>query len=416
MTRSTRPRPRVAVHDDTLRPPYASHRGDTPRNIVLAVLCKAYASEITRTDARAWLQTQDNLDVRALARDAAKFHRLYKAAVAKVERSSDPVARRREAEAIAKILVGHLLSPVPPGRGVTKRSEPLARQTLAVVGTRLLRLHRERGFDSALVSAAWLAVRLGVGRDTAARALRTCVQAGWLRQRGTGRNRAGKYKIRRLPALSTPVSWEHYDAVDALVDPAAYDPVAETILVADHPAVGYDLGVRPWLVGLADEAGVNPADLGLARQTAPGYRRTWVAVIAATARETDSLLDALTLHAERTGADVAARNVERARREAAKDRVSDIEQARARKTQVHEALDLMLADHPIPARTAPAPERDAWINALAATFASSGLPYTHRTVFAKALSKRMQTAKYPAQVADAAGQFVTTSPDADEAA
>lgn len=407
----------LAKHDSALGPVLAAHRNDPPHVRVLAVCCKAATAGIPARDVRPWLRSRGDQDVRAAVSSEQRLHRLHAQAVRRAERFSSPEARRDLTVPVAARLAAHLLTPLDPSRGVSKRSEPTARQALAVVGIALLRVAAEHGWDSIQVNHRWLASRMGTTAPTASTALKNCVKGGWLRPAGGRRGHSTRYKICQVPAHAQDRKWGAYAFVDAMADLDWQYPVAEVIAAASHPAVGYEIGARSWLVGLADEAGIGAVDLGMARQTIPGFRRAWLAAVGA-GGEVQTIAEALDVHAKATGADGRARQAEQARRAYAEQRVVEREAYRVRQVEIRELLDGLLAEHPVPRRGSSAAARTAWVTDLGARIDQRHLDDVMRRDLAKVLTKRLVSKRhgYSESTASQIAEFVAAGVDGEEAA
>ena len=163
---------------------------------------------------------------------------------------------------IARRIGGHLLDPgTPPGLG--PRSEAAARIAFGVVAGIFAREAEARGFDTIILTSAYLAARLGVSQRQAVRSLKILRGLGWISAAPKAAGGAARYRLGRLSHAEGEAAWHFGDTVDALATGAPGDPLAEAINSALNPAWAYGLGGRAWLALVAERAGLG--GLGLSR-------------------------------------------------------------------------------------------------------------------------------------------------------
>lgn len=282
-----------------------------------------------------------------------------------------------------------------------------ARQALAILGQRFLEKATVDGFDTIVMGAPELAVEMGCTRATASSALNAAVAAGWLRRMPSRKGSSPRWKLRQLPGARGAVADAHSDLVDALVEGDTDHPFAEVFFAAAHPAIGYGedatgasvrVGHFAWLVGLCDEGGVDPVEVGMTKRTLAKYRRVWLTAVA-TSERGDTIRPGLDAWAAAHGSDFlkeAAADAYEAQRQA---RVAEVEAVRARRAKVRAALDTLLTVHPVPKPDARVEKRNAWVQALAASVAASGVPDEMRADLEKALAGKLRARHYPDHVA-----------------
>lgn len=408
----TRKHPPLATHNAVLGPTLARH-ADNPSafRVALAVTCRGLDADIAPQAIRLWLRSRGGDRFASVTSTPRSFQPVLARARAKVASVSSSSARRGEAVAVARRLVGSLLTEVPASAKVSAHRQALARHALAVVGVALLDSIREKGWDTVMVSGPWLAVQMGVEERTARAALRTCVELRWLRVVQKRKGSAWRYDMPRLSAARGETADNFTFAVDALVenDPTL-DPVAEMIALASHPAFGYGLGSKTWLVALADAAELDAARFGVGKRMVPVLRRDWLAALVTHTPDAEgdtTLPEVLDSYAETTGAKGRWSVAETARREAAEARRLDTVAARERKTKVHTALDRLLTVHRLPKPDARVEHLQAWVRKMAETIAANGLPDEVRPLLAKALAGRMTRAGYEPEAAARVAEYIT---------
>lgn len=160
-------------------------------------------------------------------------------------------------------VVGHLLNPSPAGLG--PRAEVSARVAFGAAAGIFLREAEARGFDTIILTAAYLASRLGVSQRTAVRALKTLRSIGWLSAAPKAAGGAARYRLGRLSHAEGLVAYRFGGTVDALAA-GGTDPLAEVLRSALSPAWHYGLGGRAWLALAAHRAGVGGLGLSPALQ------------------------------------------------------------------------------------------------------------------------------------------------------
>lgn len=399
-----RPHP-LSAHDTVLASTLRTAPHDDPFRAALSVTIRGLDAGLSVNTIRQWLSLRDTTNRFArLTSTPRRFHPVASKARAFLAASSDSAAARERVAGSSAVLVGHLLSPVLPAkaRGLSPHRVALARRALAVVGVDVLDSLRRQGWDSVLVSQRHLAVRLGCTPDTARSLLRTCVAAGWLSERSRRPGGQSRYALSsRLPAASRETAWQFVDAVDAVAEGRLdADPVADLVLLADHPAWGHansdgavDVAARRdskvWLAALAMESGQDGESLGLTRRVGKESATAWLALLSDVDPDV-ALLDALDLDAQRTGADVAAVEAEARRAAAAEARVVEIAEVRARREKVRTGLDRVLGVHTVPKAGSDPAVITQWARDVHAVLDKSSPSDGVRRDLAQTLAMRMQ--------------------------
>jgi len=240
---------------------------DRPWTVALRVLPAALRRGYPAPVVRRWVASRAGRDVAALA-TSPTWHRAVAASRQLVRGTATENGLHAKRLQVARRMVGRLLAPVPVG--VTPLGAQGARMVVVAVGLEALarlttgRPEAER-IDTPRLSRGAIAVRLGVAEPTAQRWLTTAERLGWLGApdrsvRGPGGHGTGHAAVRRLTRLDAAAgetAWGHAELVDALA--AGEDDTAATlVLAATHPAWGYSLGHRAWLVAVAQAVGVDP--------------------------------------------------------------------------------------------------------------------------------------------------------------
>lgn len=411
-TPSVRKRPPLSDYDPILGPTLTARMAwPSALHIALAVALRGLDAGIPPASIYAWLRLRTRSDqrfARIMASPRIFHHLVITKARAKRSSASSLPARRRDAVRVARRLVGLVSTACASsvtetgkrifwdldGRRVSASRIIDARQCLAIVGLALIDSILDEGRDTVLISGPWLAVQMGVGERKARGALRTCMVLGWVRQVSKRAGSSGRYdlgkKVTRWPSQEARrFAADHPFTVEALVERhAADDPLAEVIACAAHPAVSYDLGVKPWLSAVSMEAGTPLSHLGLARGVRPA-QRDWVTALAPTFtdRPEATLVEALDAHAEVSGARGRHYAAESARRQAAVERKAETEAHRAAKKALYAWLPYLLGAHPVPA--AGDPNASDWARTVRDAVAAAGVLDAVRPDLAKALAKRL---------------------------
>lgn len=394
----------LATLDPVLGPATAL-ANPTPTRVALAALCRGLdgSVRIPPRTIRTWLRSR-RPDTRTVTDTPASWHRLVRAARDRVGPggSSSPAARVELQLQLARRLYGHLMSPCP---GVSVQRATSARGALAVVGVGLLRHAHEKGWDSLLVTGPWLAVQMGVSRPTAEAALRTAVDAGWLRIVKKQRGGARTVRLARLGHEARGVAWSLYDEVEEVADHLSHGDTNASLatqltFVADHPVWGYSekdadrpsapiIGRATWLIALADALNVDPARFGFTPRAISHHRRH---VLRLGLGGPGRVVDRLDEWAERTGAMDRYRAREEARRRAADERRAAVRTERERRRGARAVLEPVLAEHRIPEPEQPRDELASWASGLAR--ALQGVHLGDRGVVAGELARRMTRAGF----------------------
>lgn len=369
--------------DPILGPVLNARRNDPVRTVAHAVACRGRDASISAspTAIRLWLRFRGGPRFEAITSSYRSFAPTIRAADTKVSSASLLSARRRERLAVARRLVGHLLSPAPEDSTVSGRRVIRARHCLAVIALELLRSIDEQGYDTALVNARWLAVQMGCERRAAGAALRDAVALGWVRVVTRRPGGSVRVDLRRLAAAANSLAWAYAESVDALVDGRPEtDPLAEVIAAAAHPAITYrppvssvrgdttPNGGRLWLAAVlaTGNQGIEPVTLGLPVRAARAELKTWMALLddGGYADERVALRQALDQVATTTSAWQRRADAETARQAASDLRTTQVLAARESKAKAAKGLGRLLAAHPAPAGTAPVAIKRVWVDAM----------------------------------------------------
>lgn len=403
-------RPLLADLDSVLGPVASAYRDSTPRVTALALAARAHSAGILPGALRTWVVKRTKRDdLVSLAKQPATWRRITDPARKHAASVSLAPSRARLRKSTARALVAQILSPLPEGVRLSTERTVRARHALAIVGAEFLHRAEEDGYNTVVMSAGYLAVLMGCTPRTATSALSACVDAGWLRKMPSRRGAPARYKLARLSREQNDVAWEHEDFIDALAEGDKNYPAAEVFALASHPAVGYGIGHYAWLVGLCDEAGVDPVEVGMTKRTLRKYRSAWIEALAADPEGQD-LSAGLDAWAEMIGAQ-RERQIALGAYEAQRvARIAEVAATRERRAKVREGLDALLAANPVPHRDAPAERRNAWLAALTQAVAESGLPDEMRKDFTNALASKLRAKHYPDHVAAKVAERVTDQP------
>lgn len=392
---ATSPARPLSDYDSLLGPVTATHRHSPPRIAVRAIAERGLGAGIPTSVLRAWCISRGGPGISFVAKNRSDFGQIIKTASKRVARSSSLNGRAQIRLTASRRLVTYLLSPMPQTAGLSTERSVRARQALAILGAEFLSRAVEDGFDSILMSANWLAVEMGCSRSTASSALRAAESAGWIRKKKTRAGSSQAWRLSVLPNSLDAIAWAHSDLINSLAEGDVDNAFVEAFYLAAHPAVSYGeqgarVGHYAWLVGLCDEAGIDPVEVGMTKRTTPRYRCEWLAAVS----EGGTLTEGLDAHGATTNAD-ALRDVARDAYQSAKEqRLADLAAVRALRTTVRESLAALLAAHPVPKVQTSAAQRKAWVEVMARTVVETGLPDEMRRDFAAALASKMVVTKY----------------------
>lgn len=399
----------VSDLDSILGPALRNASHLPPRRAVLAVTTRGRDAGVSRFRIHRWLTLPGDPAKQRLAPFTStypRFRPLADAADAYLAANSDLAERRKRIGACISVLVGQALSPVPEERLPTRKRRKAVTETLpdgrtetrvveiekpigahrvamgrhaaVVVGGLVLdSWQREPGWDTATVSAEWLAVLMGCTRRSAGEYLRVAVELGWLiERRKPSRRRAGRYALpARLPSgmgHARELTARLSDVIDAIADRSTAElEAADLIMNAGHATWSHSHGSKTWLVALAVEAGVDPRQLGVAPGVARGSVKAWTGMLDRHDGLCVPTTDVLDAEARATGADGRRREAEARRRVEAEACTVEIREAQARRKLVRDGLATMLAANPIPKPKASTEKRRAWLDAMSAIVANS---------------------------------------------
>jgi hypothetical protein len=359
------------------------HTDGTPGPAVLRVLCRALALGVSVTHTRRWLILHGSVEMQSLATNDARFFPLVSRARAHVALHSSPAGAAAARTTVARRLVARLTTPIAPGT-ISARRELSARLALAVIGVHQLEL----GFEKVLVSAGWLAARLGMTVNGAQKVLNTLEKdLHWIARHGR-RVDGIRWKLTRLGGEEERErAWLHAPTVDALAALTPHDdPLASIISTAAHEAWSYSwaedekpariLGVRHWVALVQAHAGLPVEDgLGLAASAIRRLRRELSVRLPGALGAGSDLLLHLDALAEVTGATAlrAERDAKTAAISAAtKARFAEFQQRQAAelevKRNVGKALRYAQSDEVLGLIPAGVPGLQAWASSAAAYF------------------------------------------------
>lgn len=404
----------LATLDPVLGPATAL-ANPTPTRVVLAALCRGLdeSARVPPRTIRLWLRSR-RPDTRDVIDSAPAWHRLVRAARGRVGPggSSSPEARAELQLQLARRLLGHLIGS-PCLDDVSTARATSARGALAVIGVGLLRHAHEKGWDSLLVTGPWLAVQMGVSRPTAEAALRTAVDAGWLRIVKRQKGGARTVRLARLGQEARGTAWSLYDEVEEAADHQSHgdttDPdvslAVQLLFTADHPVWGYSekdpdlrsapiIGRATWLIALADALGVDPAARFGFTPRAISHHRRHVDRLGLDGPG-ERVVDRLDEWAERTGAMDRYRAAEEARRAAADERRAAVRTEREKRANARAVLEPVLAVHRIPEPEQDRSELAAWASGLAGALREVHLDDPE--VVAAELARRLSRAGFETQ-------------------
>lgn len=215
-----------------------AHADLSPRAILLRCLNATLGATPPRAAhaVRARLRVLAGPEVRPLVTDPHQWARLVSLSRKRVASSSSAGGVAVLRLEVARRVVGRVVTPLPPGT-LTWAREVNARAALAIIGCEQIEL----GYEKIVISAGFVAVRLGVTRPYAQGILRTLERdLHWIVRDG---KRRGAIRW-RLTKFSGPMKEEyqgqvelHSLAVDALASgELAGSALATVIASADHPA------------------------------------------------------------------------------------------------------------------------------------------------------------------------------------
>lgn len=380
--------------DPILGPATAGRRPGGPT--ALAALTAGLSNDLPPRLVRLWLQSRrpesgpDAISDRAWTRHVT-------AARKRVVVSSSARGRGDLATAASRRLVGSLLSPVPfPNRaGFSPARVAGARHAAAIVGLEILASIEERGWDTAIVPTAWLAVRQGTSQPTGMRTLQAAVTMGFLTLVSRKPGGAGRYRMRTLPKERGKRAWDAADTVEELGGLFGFEGVDEAPLVAiirsaAHPVWGYDpeATVRTWLACIAHTQGTDLTHYGFSRKVALEQ----IAIAARLGLLEGDLKATLDGRAATHGAAASFAVAEQKRLDAAaerKDQLRAVREARAAaRSAIEEGLDVAGRHLPEPHW---AREKSAhWASAMHTALASLELDATTSADVRRDLQKRLE--------------------------
>lgn len=311
---------------------------------------------------------------------------------------------------VARVLVAHLLSPVPEHREVSAAAQINARRVLAAVATGVLdSLASDQPMDTALVSTKSLAVDLGLSEGGCRDALRACVKAKWIAVVTEPPGSSKKYRmVGGLSDRVEEVAWRYADAVDALTD-GSPEPLADLIRAARHPAIGHHAegataAAKGWLWALADMAETPSTSLGLSPGATEDARNLWLGLLSADVEAT--LAEDLDISARVSGADERYAEKRARRAEAAAARGAEYRLHSDRTKEISGWLDKHLDDLPVPNPSALRAERDSFVVAMRERIAVESKPADWLQHLAKHLATRLENKGYERAIAERAASFV----------
>ena len=229
---------------------------------------------------RSWLLTVEP-ELGSIVSDPISWHRLVRLARQRIARENSAAGVEDLRFGIARLWVARSVTPLGAGAGAQKLTwarEVNARAAFSVIAKQQIEL----GFSKIVVTAGWLAVRLGVSRPYAAGILRTLEKdIHWIRRDG---KRSGSIRW-RLTRLEGPNGEElraraylFGGAIDALAAGKPENDYLATVLSSvDHPAWAYStenrvpglpaparmLGLRAWVALVHEHGGLPPDEAGL---------------------------------------------------------------------------------------------------------------------------------------------------------
>lgn len=407
-------RRRLEDLDPDLGPVLTSRRTDDVVPAAQAVMTRAYALGITASSARTWLKARgDDRFAYVTSTPQAWWKHVARPTerfiAYSVAGGAENVRRRRS---VARALTAHLLAPIPfEEPNLTAAKQVTARRVLAAIGCDILvSLGSETPMLNARVNVKDLAVTLGISEGTCASAIRTCLEAGWLKRVGEPRRGgANRYRIRELTPTLDEFAWRHATAIDALAM-CVDDPLGEIVQAAGHPALGYhptakgSAPAKAWLYALADVAEVQPTDLGLSPGFVSSARRLWQGLLSADVDAT--LAEDLDASARVSGAIDRYANARAKRAKQAAARTAEVQAVRERRVKIRSVVERLLTEHPVPKPEAPVVERDSFVAALRGRLVAQPPPDEWRRDLAKILASRLVRRGYEEATADRVSAYV----------
>jgi hypothetical protein len=406
---------------------YPSSRA-TPSEFVKAVAVRAFSLGLTENDLGLFLkkQTASHPGLSELLANRSAYRRLISSCRA-AARSSSPAAAADNSLKTARLTLGRILSPVPmveverphleDGTAVESKLVPMltparqirARATLAILCVEQLKsIQGEEGWNTLMVSYAWLSLRMGVSWPTAKAALNDLADLGWIKELGGHRpDSARRFKIsgRLTREQGQVVAPAHlYEAIGSLA--GLNDEPAQTAIVTrsvTHPAWTYGsdpIGFKNWLVTLAHAAGVDPVHLGVpTRSMARSRKALTLAGLTLVDRsikgDTIDVMNRLTEWAHRTGSFDAATAAKAAYKAQAAERTAEL--TRVREGRAKAKQDLESAFGPvglIPAADAPVEKRNAWLRGAAQALSHESITEDRRKALRHELTRRLKLRGY----------------------
>ena len=323
------------------------HHSDSPASALARVLCRALANGVSPVQVLRWLVSYATPEQMSLMTNRPAWFRLVSSARRHVSEAATPEGVAKLRLGVARLAVARVLTPIEPGT-ISMRMEVNCRVALLIIAGEQI----ANGWSNQLVSAPWLAARIGLSEVQARTVLKTLeTTLRWMRRDG---QRAGalKYRLTRLGGKAGDElrdrSWLHADAIDAWANGDFNDsPLAALLASAAHPAWHYSspdseggpLGSRGLLAAIHTYSGLTPDEgLGLSRRSLSQLQRAvrdqLPGIIDAGAPvDLPAVLDALGQKNE----SFAAREVrdEQLRADAAKNRIR-VDAHRAEKARVFE--------------------------------------------------------------------------------
>lgn len=384
---------------------YPSDR-TTPQAFVLAVGTRAFSVGIEENDLGLFLkkQTASHPGLSDLLANRSAYRRLVSSARS-AALSSSPAGADQNALRTARVTMGRILSPIEVAEGETPLSavrQIRARVALAILANEQLKsIRSDQGWNTIMVSYAWLALRMGASWPTAKAALNDLVGLGWIRElAGSRPDSARRFKIssgRLTRSQGQVIEPDHlYQAIGLLAQlNDATNRVTELIRVVAHPAWSYGpdpLGQRTWLLALASAAGVDPVQLGVGSRYIPKARK---ALEVAGLWDTTSLREPLDEWAERTSAFEAASQAKALYKENAAQRTDELAMTRALRAQAKKDAEAFFGPtSSIPAAGSSRDRMNAWLEGATGVMGRKVLADAQIKAMDRELGKRFKARGY----------------------
>lgn len=406
---------------------YPSTRA-TPTEFVKAVAVRAISLGLSGNDLGLFLkkQTANHPGLSELLSNRSAYGRIV-SSCRKAARSSSPAGAAENSKKTARLTFGRILTPVPmveveqepaeDGTAVEPKLVPIlspalqvrARATLAVLCVEQLKsIQGEKGWNSLMVSYAWLGLRMGVSLSTAKAALNDLVDLGWIREVGGHRpDSARRFKISGTLTSEqgqTLKPGHLFDAVGSLAG-RDVDPVQTALLIRSvtHPAWTYGddpIGFRTWLVALAHSAGIDPVQLGVqTRSMGRSKKALTLAGLGSLTRpnkgDTAELNDRLKEWAQKTGSFEAAAQAKEAYKEHAAERTDELATARAIRAQAKADAETFFGPATnIPKAGSARDRTNAWLQGATGVMGRKVLSDAQVKAMEKELVRRFKTRGY----------------------